>query len=93
MRLKNDMPIKPKDGGTDRCDDPALGLFFTQDHFCRFENMFMTSLEVEAQNRGLKGLEFQLKLEELERMKAEHQKEVQALEEERNGLEKEVAAD
>ena len=55
--------------------------------------MFMTSLEVEAQNKGLKGLEFQLKLEELERMKAEHQKEVQALEEERNGLEKEVAAD
>ena len=53
--------------------------------------MFMTSLEVEAQNKGLKGLEFELKLEELERMKAEHQKEVQALEEERNGLEKEVA--
>ena len=22
MKLKNDMPIKPKDGGTDRCDDP-----------------------------------------------------------------------
>ena len=21
MKLKNDMPIKPKDGGTDRCDD------------------------------------------------------------------------
>ena len=93
MRLKNDMPIKPKDGGTDRCDDPGLGFFLTQDHFCRFENMFMTSLEVEAQNKGLKGLEFQLKLEELERIKAEHQKEVQALEEERNGLEKEVAAD
>ena len=70
-----------------------LGFFFTRDHFCRFENMFMTSLEVEAQNKGLKGLEFQLKLEELERIKAEHQKEVQALEEERNGLEKEVAAD
>merc|ERR1719266_124992 len=47
----------------------------------------MTSLEVEANN---KGLELQLKLEEVERMKAEHQKEVQALEEERNGLEKEV---
>merc|ERR1712203_376043 len=73
MKLKNDTPIKPKDGGTDR-----------------FENMFMTSLEVEAQNKGLKGLELQLKLEEVERMKAEHQKEVQALEEERNGLEKEV---
>merc|ERR1719220_2893298 len=73
MKLKNDMPIKPKDGGTDR-----------------FENMFMTSLEVEANNKGLKGLELQLKLEEVERMKAEHQKEVQALEEERNGLEKEV---
>ena len=53
--------------------------------------MFMTSLEVEANNKGLKGLELQLKLEEVERMKAEHQKEVQALEEERNGLEKEVA--
>ena len=75
MKLKNDLPIKPKDGGTDR-----------------FENMFMTSLEVEAQNKGLKGLELELKLEELERMKAEHQKEVQALEEERNGLEKEVPA-
>ena len=73
MKLKNDLPIKPKDGGTDR-----------------FENMFMTSLEVEAQNKGLKGLELELKLEELERMKAEHQKEIQALEEERNGLEKEV---
>merc|ERR1719237_1108663 len=73
MKLKNDLPIKPKDGGTDR-----------------FENMFMTSLEVEAQNKGLKGLELELKLEELERMKAEHQKEVQALEEERNGLENEV---
>merc|ERR1719507_2413158 len=73
MKLKNDMPIKPKDGGTDR-----------------FENMFMTSLEVEAQNKGLKGLELELKFEELERMKAEHQKEVQALEEERNGLENEV---
>merc|ERR1719264_416906 len=67
MKLKNDMPIKPKDGGTDR-----------------FENMFMTSLEVEANNKGLKGLELELKLEELERMKAEHQKEIQALEEERN---------
>ena len=53
--------------------------------------MFMTSLEVEASNKGLKGLELELKLEELERMKAEHQKEVQALEEERNGLENEVA--
>merc|ERR1719239_1071812 len=73
MKLKNDMPIKPKDGGSDR-----------------FENMFMTSLEVEAQNKGLKGLELELKLEELERMKAEHRKEVEALEEERNGLEKEV---
>merc|ERR1719341_2782102 len=73
MKLKNDMPIKPKDGGTDR-----------------FENMFMTSLEVEANNKGLKGLELELKLEELERMKAEHQKEIQALEEERNGLENEV---
>merc|ERR1712088_846379 len=57
MKLKNDLPIKPKDGGTDR-----------------FENMFMTSLEVEAQNKGLKGLELELKLEE----------------EERNGLEREV---
>merc|ERR1719234_3118309 len=73
MRLKNDLPIKPKDGGSDR-----------------FENMFMTSLEVEASNKGLKGLELELKLEELERMKAEHQKEVEALEGERNGLEKEV---
>merc|ERR1719237_989623 len=73
MKLKNDMPIKPKDGGTDR-----------------FENMFMTSLEVEANNKGLKGLELELKLEELERMKAEHQKEIQALEEERNGLKNEV---
>merc|ERR1719507_1819825 len=73
MKLKNDLPIKPKDGGTDR-----------------FENMFMTSLEVEAQNKGLKGLELELKFEELERMKAEHQKEIQALEEERNGLEKEA---
>merc|ERR1719225_1941427 len=72
-KLKNDLPIKPKDGGTDR-----------------FENMFMTSLEVEAQNKGLKGLELELKLEELERMKAEHQKEIEAIEEERNGLEKEV---
>ena len=53
--------------------------------------MFMTSLEVEANNKGLKGLELELKLEELERMKAEHQKEIQALEEERNGLENEVA--
>merc|ERR1719180_216459 len=56
----------------------------------RFENMFMTSLEVEASNKGLKGLELELKLEELEQMKAEHQKEVEALEGERNGLEKEV---
>ena len=52
--------------------------------------MFMTSLEVEAQNKGLKGLELELKLEEIERIKADHQKEVQALEEERNGLEREV---
>merc|ERR1740131_865959 len=75
MKLKNDLPIKPKDGGTDR-----------------FENMFMTSLEVEAQNKGLKGLELELKLEEIERIKADHQKEVQALEEERNGLELEEKA-
>ena len=52
--------------------------------------MFMTSLEVEAQNKGLKGLELELKLEEIERIKADHQKEVQALEKERNGLEREV---
>ena len=60
------------------------------DEIHRFENMFMTSLEVEAQNKGLKGLELELKLEEIERIKSDHQKEVQALEEERNGLEREV---
>ena len=33
MRLKNDMPIKPKDGGTDRCDDPVLGFFLNSKPF------------------------------------------------------------
>ena len=27
MKLKNDMPIKPKDGGTDRFDDPHPRIF------------------------------------------------------------------
>ena len=27
MRLKNDMPIKPKDGGSDRCDDSCPCFF------------------------------------------------------------------
>ena len=74
MKLKNDLPIRPKS------DAPVD----------RFENMFMTSLEVEAQKKKLGGFELQLKNEEIDRMKQEHEKELMAIEAERNMIEKEL---
>jgi len=74
MKLKNDLPIRPKS------DAPVD----------RFENMFMTSLEVEAQKKKLGGFELQLKNEEIDRMKQEHEKELMAVETERNMIEKEL---
>jgi len=74
MKLKNDLPIQRKSNAP----------------VDRFENMFMTSMEVEAQKKKLGGFELQLKNEELERLKGEHEKEIKALETERNEIEKEL---
>jgi len=74
MKLKNDLPMKPKSNAP----------------VDRFENMFMTSMEVEAQKKHLSGFELQLKNEEIERLTKEHEKEILALETERNEIEKEL---
>merc|ERR1712183_176131 len=74
MKLKNDLPIKPK----------------TNAPVDRFENMFMTSMEVEAQKKKLGTFELQLKNEEIERINKEHEKDIIALETERNDVEKEL---
>ena len=74
MKLKNDLPIKPKQGpGQDR-----------------FENMFMTSLELEAHKKKLTGEELQLRLQELELLVTDQQRDIQELTTERNNLEKEL---
>ena len=75
MKLKNDLPIKPKNG-----PGPVD----------RFENMFMTSMELEAQRKKLTAAELEMKCGELERIRAENEKEIQALVDERNTLEKEL---
>jgi len=74
MKLKNDLPIPRKSNAP----------------VDRFENMFMTSMEVEAQKKKLGGFELQLKNEEIERIKQEHDKEIISLETERNEIEKEL---
>merc|ERR1712029_1293085 len=74
MKLKNDLPIKPKSGAP-------------QD---RFENMFMTSLELEAHKKKLVGVELEARLQELENLKVEQEKEIQEITSERNTLEKEL---
>merc|ERR1712029_1163177 len=74
MKLKNDLPIKPKTGGP-------------QD---RFENMFMTSLELEAHKKKLTGAELEIRVTELEHIKCEQDKEIEDLTKERNTLEKEL---
>merc|ERR1719318_124405 len=56
----------------------------------RKSNMFMTSMEVEAQKKKLGGFELQLKNEEIERLTKDHEKEIVALETERNEVEKEL---
>ena len=75
MKLKNDLPIKPKAG-----PGPVD----------RFENMFMTSLELEAQRKKMSAAELELRCGDLERIRAENEKEIQALTLERNALEKEL---
>jgi len=75
LTLKNDLPIKPKAGA-----GPVD----------RFENMFMTSMELEAQRKKLTAAELEIKCGELERIRAENEKEIQALTQERNALEKEL---
>ena len=75
MKLKNDLPIKPKAG-----PGPVD----------RFENMFMTSLELEAQRKKMSAAELELRCGDLERIRAENEKEIQALTLERNSLEKEL---
>ena len=75
MKLKNDLPIKPKVG-----PGPVD----------RFENMFMTSLELEAQRKKMSAAELELRCGDLERIRAENEKEIQALTLERNALEKEL---
>merc|ERR1719318_1293880 len=74
MKLKNDLPIQRKSNAP----------------VDRFENMFMTSMEVEAQKKKLGGFELQLKNEEIERLTKDHEKEIVALETERNEVEKEL---
>merc|ERR1719318_2067867 len=74
MKLKNDLPIQRKSNAP----------------VDRFENMFMTSMEVEAQKKKLGGFELQLKNEEIERLTKDHEKEMVALETERNEVEKEL---
>jgi len=76
MKLKNDLPIKPKSGGTGPQD--------------RFENMFMTSLELEAHKKKLTGAELEIRVTELEHIKCEQDKEIEDLTKERNTLEKEL---
>jgi len=56
----------------------------------RFENMFMTSMEVEAQKKSLGHLEMQLKTEEITRLKDKHEEEIKDLEKERDTIEKEL---
>ena len=63
-----------------------LPLRKNNDNADRFENMFKTSLEVEAENKGLKGLELQLKTDEIERLRGEHEKDVTGLEVQKNIL-------
>jgi len=74
IQLRNDMPIKPP---TDKPVD-------------RFENMFMTSLEVESQQKNMQQLELDLKTQEIARLREVHESELQELKQERNQLEKEV---
>ena len=74
MKLKNDLPMKPKSGAP-------------QD---RFENMFMTSLELEAHKKKLVGVELEARLQELENIKIEQEKEIKDLTSERNSLEKDL---
>ena len=75
MKLKNDLPIKPKAG-----PGPVD----------RFENMFMTSLELEAQRKKMTAAELEIRCGELERMRAEKENEIHELTLERNDLEKKL---
>ena len=75
MKLKNDLPMKPKTAGG------------PQD---RFENMFMTSMELEAHKKKLVGVELEVRVQELERLKFEQEKEIEELTSERNSLEKQL---
>lgn len=74
IKLKNDLPIAPKSG-------PGVD---------RFENMFMTSMELEAHKKKLVGIELEQRLTELENLRIEQSKEIETLLNERNALEKEV---
>ena len=56
----------------------------------RFENMFMTSLELEAHKKKLTGAELEIRVTELEHIKCEQDKEIEDLTKERNTLEKEL---
>ena len=52
--------------------------------------MFMTSLEVESQQKNMQQLELELKTQEIARLHQVHESELQDLKQERNQLEKEV---
>ena len=52
--------------------------------------MFMTSLEVESQQKNMQQLELDLKTQEIARLREVHESELQELKQERNELEKEV---
>jgi hypothetical protein len=56
----------------------------------RFENMFLTSMEVEVQKKSLANLETQLKTEEISRLKEKHEEEIRSLEKERDDVEREL---
>ena len=77
MKLKNDLPIQPKSGS-----GPVD----------RFENMFMTSMEVEAQKKRGTSVELQLKCEELEQLRAQHEADLARVEAERDTVEAELLA-
>ena len=76
IKLKNDLPIKPK-SGTGAPQD-------------RFENMFMTSMELEAYKKQLAGVELEQRLKDLENLVVDKSKDIQDLTNERNTLEKEL---
>jgi len=56
----------------------------------RFENMFMTSMELESQKKTLNGLEVQLKTDEIIRLKEKHEGDLKTIEKERDEIEREL---